>query len=351
MNTSLKVSDFHYELPRELIAQIPVETRDQSRLLIMSPSSDSVFHRRFRDITSCFKAGDVLVLNDVRVIPARLKARRKTGGKVEVFLLEGWKTLPDRVLLSPARRLKIGEELLLQDGWSMTLVERLGDRFAVIFRGSGNFGDFIDEHGDYPVPPYIQRNEDDERLVMDRVRYQTTFADEPGAIAAPTAGLHFTPELLDKIRQLGVEVCALTLWVGWGTFKPIKVAHIRDHVMDGEKYRISTDTAGIIRRARAENRRIIAVGTTVTRALESWAKTDPSLAPVNFTESFLFITPGFKFMIVDALITNFHLPGSTLMMLVSALAGRDRILRTYQIAVNENYRFYSYGDAMFINNE
>jgi len=348
-DSDLPVEAFRYSLPESLIAQEPAPSRQCSRLMVLDRKRDGVEHRLFEDIPTYLHPGDVLILNDARVIPARFYAQRESGGRVEVFVLDGWENSPQhRVLLKPARRIRRGESLLLEDGMTVRVVER-GDReFVVEMDSPEAWTRYLNDHGVMPLPPYIRRSVADGRDVLDRERYQTVFADRPGAVAAPTAGLHFTRDLLETLEQRGIEVIRLTLWVGWGTFKPVTCEWVSEHVMDTEIYAISETAAAAVRRARKDGRRIIAVGTTTTRALESWAVSHPELEPVFRGEASIFITPGYRFRIINAMITNFHLPGSSLMMLVSALAGRERILRAYETAVAHQYRFYSYGDAMFI---
>ncbi len=339
------LSDFDYILPPDRIAQEPPLHRIDSKLMIVSDASTPIIHAHFKDLIDYLRPGDVLVLNDVRVIPARLYAHRAGGGRVEVMILDGWKGSSTRVLMRPARRIRVDEQLFFQEGWRLRVLRRIGQAFDVEFSGDGNFDRFLETQGATPLPPYIHRNPEDARKPIDAERYQTVFAQFAGAVAAPTAGLHFTHELLDRIRSKNIDVAFLTLFVGWGTFKPVVTDTITDHRMDEEFYRIGQAAADLIRTARGQ-RRIIAVGTTTTRALESWYLSDPDLGAVDLRSTDVFIYPGFHFNMIDALITNFHLPKSSLLMLVSAFAGRERILDAYRLAIESNYRFFSYGDAM-----
>ncbi len=348
MNHQLRIDDFDYHLPAELIAQRPAMERDSSRLMVLSRQLDHISHQVFSDLPNFLLDGDLLVMNDVKVIPARIRGHRKTGGQVEVFILDGWKQKPDRFLLSPARRITPGEILKLQNDWSLTILSRENGVFMGQIEGPGQFQDFLASFGEMPTPPYIRRKGNMIERDLDRMRYQTIFANNSGAVAAPTAGLHFTHHLMARLKQKGIAICYVTLWVGWGTFRPVKNELVSEHVMESEHYRILPETARLIEQAKADGRRIVAVGTTTTRALESWGRQYPDCRAVDFSETDIFITPGFEFKIINALITNFHLPKSTLIMLVSAFLGREKLLHAYQIAIDNHYRFYSYGDAMLI---
>jgi S-adenosylmethionine:tRNA ribosyltransferase-isomerase len=342
----MKVSDFDYELPKELIAKFPAEPRDSARLLVLYRDSGKLEHRIFRDIVDYLREGDVLVLNDTKVIPARLFGRLDTGGKVELLLIR--QPFPNlwEVMAKPARKLKEGKKIFF-DGELEGIVKGYageGKRFVEFkLKGGKDFMEKLEEIGHIPLPPYIEREERPE----DREKYQTVFAQKPGAVAAPTAGLHFTEELLEKLRDKGVIIKTVTLHVGPGTFKPVKVENVEEHQMDYETYNIPEETAKEVNRAKDERRRVIAVGTTVVRTLESAADENGRVKSGEGSTN-LFIYPGYRFKVIDALITNFHLPRSTLLMLVSAFAGRERILNAYREAVKKGYRFYSYGDAMFI---
>ena len=339
----MDIAEFDYALPEELIAQHPVEPRDASRLMVVNRGEKSITHGIFRNLVEWLRAGDVLVLNNTRVLPARLIGCKEGGeARIEVLLLKRidrdvWETL-----IRPGKRLKPGQCVVFGDGLLRgELREVLPDGNRLIkFQYAGVFEEILDRLGQMPLPPYITVQ------LEDQERYQTVYAKERGSAAAPTAGLHFTPELLQSLRDRGVEIVEVLLHVGPGTFRPVKVQDIREHVMHSEYYRISPETADVINRAKREGRRIVAVGTTVTRTLESAAGPAGVAAGEGWTD--IFIYPGYKFQVVDALVTNFHFPRSTLLMLVSALAGRDLILRAYRTAVAEGYRFYSFGDAMLI---
>lgn len=340
----MDLHDFYYELPRELIAQDPLEDRSGSRLLVLNRSTGETEHHIFREIREYLRPGDCLVVNDTKVIPARLIGSREgTGAKIEVLLLKRraddvWETL-----VKPGKKARPGVRLCFGDGLLrgevLEVVEE-GNRL-IRFTYEGIFEEILDRLGQMPLPPYITHQ------LKDRNRYQTVYAKHDGSAAAPTAGLHFTPELLDEIRKKGVQIAHVTLHVGLGTFRPVKVEAIEAHHMHSEFYVVEEEQARIINETRAGGGRIIAVGTTSCRTLESAADEDGVLrAGSGWTD--IFIYPGYEFRLTDCLITNFHLPESTLLMLVSALAGRERILKAYEAAVKERYRFFSFGDAMFI---
>lgn len=339
---NLTVSDFDYHLPENLIAQKPVEPRDSSRLLVVRRTQSGVEHKVFRDVLSHLKKGDLLVANDTKVIPARLLGEREdTGGRVEIFLLhrkskDEWETLvkPGR-RLRPGHRVRFGEKL---QGEILNSTD-FGGRI-VRFHYNGIFESVLDELGETPLPPYIRERLDD------TARYQTIYARERGSAAAPTAGLHFTADLMEKVQELGADFAFVTLHIGLGTFRPVRVEHLNEHVMHREFYSVSAETASKICAARASGGRIVAVGTTAVRTLEAAGANDVINECSGWTD--LFITPGYHFRWTDAMITNFHLPQSTLLMLVSAFAGREKILAAYQEAVRHDYRFFSFGDAMFI---
>ena len=357
----MKVSDFDYELPEELIAQEAREPRDAARLLVSERETCAVTHAHVRELGRWLRAGDLLVANDTRVIPARLFARRASGGEIEVLLLEPCEGAPDssqwRAFVRPSRRLKVGECLSVGAGeLTVQLVERVTDAAGQLLGpwvvelqtpGDVSLAAQLEESGRPPLPPYIRRTPDDARLECDRERYQTMFARAAGAVAAPTAGLHFTPRLIDELQGAGVELTQVTLHVGEGTFRPIQVDSVADHRMHAEVYVVSPETVAAVERCRARGGRVVAIGTTSVRALESSLDADGRLvARSGSTE--LFLVPGSRFHVVDALLTNFHLPKSSLLMLVSALAGTERVLELYREAVRERYRFFSYGDAMLI---
>ncbi|GFO60364.1 S-adenosylmethionine:tRNA ribosyltransferase-isomerase [Geomonas silvestris] len=338
------LSDFDYHLPPELIAQHPAERRDASRLLAVSRASGAVSELGIASIASLIRPGDLLVVNDTRVIPARLFGRKETGGAVEIFLVrrvpgdgEVWSCLV-KASKSPGA----GCRILMEEGVKASVLERGDGEWRVRFTGTDDFWGWLDAVGRLPLPPYIKREPKGE----DRERYQTVFAREKGAVAAPTAGLHFTPELLDQIRAAGAEIEPLTLHVGLGTFMPVRVEDLSQHTMHREWYRIPEKTAAAIRRCRERGGRVIALGTTALRALEHAAASGELEAGER--EADIFILPGYRFRVVDALITNFHLPKSTLFMLVCAFAGKERMLNAYREAVERRFRFFSYGDAMFI---
>lgn len=337
-----KKSDFYYDLPPELIAQTPAEPRDSSRLLVYNREKDCVEHRVFRDITDYLKAGDVLVINNTKVLPARMYAQTPNGGHVEILLLKRLEKDRWEVLCKPGKKCTVGKSFVISDKLSFTVegITDSGER-VVRFTYEGVFENILEEVGSMPLPPYIKEK------LKDKNRYQTVYARTDGSAAAPTAGLHFTPGLLDKLRAMGVEIVEVLLHVGLGTFRPVKEDIITDHKMHSEHYEVSEEAADAINRAKAEGRRIIAVGTTSVRTLESAAGDDGFLR-AGAGDTHIFIYPPYKFKCVDALITNFHLPESTLIMLVAALVGREKILGLYKTAVDERYRFFSFGDAMLI---
>ena len=339
----MKTSDFYYELPQELIAQEPVKNRSDSRLLCLDKESGATGHKHFYDIADMLEKGDCLVLNDTKVIPARLYGvREDTGGAIEFLLLTRRTADEWEVILRPGKRAKPGARFVFGNELKAEILEVLdGGSRLVKFSYDGVFEEILDRLGEMPLPPYITKK------LEDKDRYQTVYAKNSGSAAAPTAGLHFTPELLEKIKRKGVKICFVTLHVGLGTFRPVKVENIDEHKMHSEYYILPEETAETVNRTKAEGGRVISVGTTATRVLETaGAKGLPLKACGGWTD--IFIYPGKKFNVIDALITNFHLPESTLIMLVSALAGRENILAAYNEAVREKYRFFSFGDAMYI---
>ncbi|MBI5892659.1 MAG: S-adenosylmethionine:tRNA ribosyltransferase-isomerase [Deltaproteobacteria bacterium] len=390
----MKLSEFDYNLPKDLIAQFPADKRDESRLMVLSRTTGTIEHKRFFEITEYLKNGDVLVLNDTRVIPARLYGKKSTSGEVEVFLLnvaagfslrestrQVWKCL-----IGNSKGIKPESEIHFEHGLNAKVIKKNADESWLIELSVGQASrlsviEAIDKIGIMPLPPYIKRGKGNNPLIspahhsdghppslgkrgtpflpplvkgdigglnaLDRERYQTVFAKKEGAVAAPTAGLHFTNELLANIKSIGVEIQYITLHTGWGTFKPVKVDDITKHKMPKEYYEISNKVFESIKNAKKENRRIIAVGTTATRTLETCVKNGWD-NPILEGCTDLFVYPGFNFKVVDAIVTNFHLPKSTLLMLVSAFAGRDFIMKAYKTAIENNYRFFSYGDAMLI---
>lgn len=340
----MKTSDFYYDLPQELIAQDPLLERSSSRLMVLDKESGEIEHKIFKDITGYLKAGDCLVINDTKVIPARLHGvKEETGGHIEVLLLKRksdsvWETLvkPGKKA-RPGARISFGEGLLKAE--VLDVVEE-GNRL-IRFEYEGIFEEVLDQLGEMPLPPYITHK------LEDKNRYQTVYAKHEGSAAAPTAGLHFTQDLLKEIEAMGVKIARVTLHVGLGTFRPVKVDDVNDHHMHSEFYMISEEAAETINETKGQGGRVISVGTTSTRTLESVADENGFVRPTSgWTE--IFIYPGYRFKCIDALITNFHLPESTLLMLVSALAGKEHILAAYEEAVKERYRFFSFGDAMFI---
>lgn len=344
---TMKTSDFLYNLPEELIAQQPVEERDTSRLLNLNRGTGEISHHVFSDITSILEPGDRLVFNNTKVIPARLFALKDTGVKVELLFTERITDKQWKIIAKPARRLKIGTVVSLElDSSVKILVEAITDDGGrVVAVAGGNFNSIdaiLEKYGAMPLPPYIERDAE----LKDRDRYQTVYAKEKGAIAAPTAGLHFTDSLIKRLKHMGIETSFVTLHVGIGTFRPVKTEDPTEHPMHSEEYILDPQTVDEIRETQNAGGRIIAVGTTSVRVLEHCSRTGELIAGEGSTD--IFIMPGWHFKTVDGLITNFHLPGSTLLMLVSALAGRDNILRAYEEAVKERYRFFSYGDAMVI---
>ena len=340
----MNVKDFYYDLPQELIAQDPLEDRSSSRLLVLGKKDGLIEHTQFRHIVDYLKPGDGLVLNNTKVIPARLfGVKEDTGASIEILLLKRRENDIWETLVKPGKKAKPGARIVFGDGLLVgeviDVVEE-GNRL-IQFSYEGIFEEILDQLGQMPLPPYITHQ------LQDKNRYQTVYAKYDGSAAAPTAGLHFTPELLDQIREMGVNIAEVTLHVGLGTFRPVKVENVLDHHMHSEFYMITEEAAKLINQTRQNGGRVICVGTTSCRTIESAAAADGTLkACSGWTD--IFIYPGYQFKILDALITNFHLPESTLVMLVSALAGREHVMHAYEEAVKERYRFFSFGDAMFI---
>ncbi len=345
----VETGDLQYDLPPELIAQTPIQPRDASRLLVLERSTGRVSHSRFGELRGLMRAGDTLVVNRTRVVPARFFVRRTTGGVVEGLFLSVAANGCWLTVLKAGGRLRPGEKLHFRDGpWTMELVEpREQGQWLVRPDVELPAHTILERVGRTPLPPYIKRSQEDPREGEDRGRYQTVYAEESGAVAAPTAGLHFTDELLDELRALGVGVARLTLHVGLGTFKPVTAERLQEHHMHSERYELPVSAAEQINRTRAGGGRIVCVGTTTVRTLETCADDDGSVHP-GTGETDLFIYPPYRFKAVDVLLTNFHLPGSTLLALVFAFAGREATLAAYQQAIDRRYRFYSYGDAMLI---
>ncbi|HIR06409.1 MAG TPA: tRNA preQ1(34) S-adenosylmethionine ribosyltransferase-isomerase QueA [Candidatus Copromonas faecavium] len=343
----MKVTDFNFELPKELIAQDPLEDRASSRLLVLHKETGEIKHRHFRDILKFLRKGDCLVINDTKVIPARLLGKKTdTGAAVEVLLLKRKSDTVWETLVKPGKKMKVGAQVSLGDGLlTGTVIDVVEEGNRLIqFSYEGIFEEILDQLGQMPLPPYITHQ------LKDKNRYQTVYAKHDGSAAAPTAGLHFTKELLKEIEDMGVTIAHVTLHVGLGTFRPVKADTIEDHHMHSEFYVVEDEEAKKINDTKKNGGRVICVGTTSCRTLESAVNEDGTLeAKSGWTD--IFIYPGYRFKILDCLITNFHLPESTLVMLVSALAGREHILNAYQKAVEERYRFFSFGDAMFITND
>lgn len=340
----MKVSDFYFELPEELIAQYPLEKRDSSRLMVLDKKNGEIEHRKFHDILEYLNEGDTLVLNNTRVLPARLIGEKEeTGGKIEFLLLKRIEGDKWECLAKPGRKAKVGTVFTFGEGKLKAVVREIGEEGNRIieFKYDGIFEQVLDELGQMPLPPYIHEK------LEDKERYQTVYSKEKGSAAAPTAGLHFTEELLKEIKDKGVNIAYLTLHVGLGTFRPVKVDDVNNHVMHSEYYHLDKENAELINKTKEAGKRVIAVGTTSSRTLETIGDENGRVREQSgWTD--IFIYPGYKFKIVDNLITNFHLPESTLIMLVSALAGQDNIMNAYNTAVKEKYRFFSFGDSMFI---
>ena len=343
MTDAMQTKDYWYDLPEELIAQTPLERRDSSRLMVLDRETGDVSHRHFYDIVEYLRPGDCLVMNDSRVLPARLLGHRPSGGAVEVLLLRDLGDNRWECLCKPGRKMQVGNEVIFGSGELTAVVREVredGNR-VVEFQYAGIFLEVLERLGKMPLPPYIKEE------LADQERYQTVYSREVGSAAAPTAGLHFTKELLEKIRAMGVQTAFVTLHVGLGTFRPVKAEQITDHHMHSELCMMSEETASILNRTKAAGGRIICVGTTSCRTLESLVGEDGRFAAGSkWTD--IFIYPGYRFKAMDGLITNFHLPESTLVMLVSAFAGREHVLNAYAEAVKERYRFFSFGDAMCI---
>ena len=340
----MQVSEFDFYLPEELIAQHPLKERDSSRFMVLDRNTGEIEHKVFHDVLDYLVPGDTLVLNNTRVMPARLIGEKEgTGGKIEFLLLKRIEGDKWECLAKPGKKAKVGATFTFGEGKLKAIVREIGleGNRVIEFIYNGIFEEILDELGQMPLPPYIHEKLDD------RERYQTVYSKEKGSAAAPTAGLHFTEDLLEKIREKGVNIAFVTLHVGLGTFRPVKVEDIDDHVMHSEYYELDEENAKIINDTKERGDRVIAVGTTSTRTLETIGSKEGRVRPQSgWTDIFIF--PGYKFNIVDSLITNFHLPESTLIMLVSALAGKENIMKAYKTAVEEKYRFFSFGDSMFI---
>ncbi len=348
------LSEFDYTLPEELIAQTPAQRRDKSRMMVLGTGingENTILHKHFYDIVDLLDDNCVLILNNTKVIPARLYGYKDTGAKIEVFLLKEHDNKEWEVLIKPSKRVKEGTVIKVADELSVEVLHQLADdgKWLVKMIYDGDVLDILHRVGNIPLPPYIERKMTNEELKkLDFERYQTVYAKEEGSVAAPTAGLHFTQEILKKLADKGIEIGYVTLNVGIGTFRPVKCENVLDHKMDSESFEITQETADLINRAKLQGKKIVAVGTTTVRTLETAYKQFGKIQACK-SASELFIYPPYEFKVIDKLITNFHLPKSTLLMLVSALAGKDFIFKAYEEAIKNKYRFYSYGDCMFIN--
>ena len=340
----MNVSEFNYNLPEELIAQTPIEKRDESRLLVLNREKQSLEHKVFKDIIDYLEPGDVLVRNNTKVLPARLYGKKETGANVEFLLLNNIEGDIWECIVRPGNKLHVGTSAIFGEGLLKANVLEVmpGGTRKVQFKYEGIFNEILDKIGLMPLPPYIHEE------LKENDRYQTVYAQHEGSAAAPTAGLHFTPELLKKLEEKGVKIANVTLHVGIGTFRPVKVENIEDHDMHSEHFYIKQDDVDKINEAKKQGHRVISVGTTSCRVLETVADENTGMVKTTEGDTQIFIYPGYKFKCIDGLITNFHLPQSTLLMLVSALAGKDYIMGAYEEAVKEKYRFFSFGDAMFI---
>lgn len=346
----MKLSDYDYNLPEDLIAQLPADKRENSRMLVLNRQKQTIVSKHFYDIVDLIEPDSLLVLNDTKVLPARLRGEKETGAKIEIFLLK--QTVEDcwDVLIKPSKRVKEGTVVKISDELSVKVLKRLEDdgEWSVKLLFEGNVIDVLHRNGNIPLPPYIERRlQNDEIKKLDFERYQTVYARDEGSVAAPTAGLHFTKEILQKLADKNIEIKYVTLNVGLGTFRPVKCENVLEHKMHSETFEISAETAEAVNNAKKEGRKIVAVGTTTVRTLETAYQKFGSVIECR-DASELFIYPPYDFKVVDNLITNFHLPKSTLLMLVSALAGKEFIFEAYQKAIAEKYRFYSYGDCMYI---
>lgn len=339
----MKRSDFHYELPEELIAQHPLEERSASRMLVLDGATGAYRDAMFGELPALLTPGDLLVLNDTRVIPARLYGRKPTGGRVEIVIEEITGESRAVAHLGSSKPVREGLSIELEGGGTARVVSLRSGLFELKFQVPGTMETYLEEHGHMPLPPYIRRGDEAE----DRQRYQTVYARKPGAVAAPTAGLHFDAAMLQRLKEMGVRTARVTLHVGAGTFQPVRSERVEDHVMHSERAFVDEDTAQAVNRTRDAGGRVVCVGTTAVRSLESAATESGRLQPFS-GRTRLFIHPGYRFRVVDALLTNFHLPESTLLMLVCAFAGTDNVLAAYRHAVAQHYRFFSYGDAMFL---
>lgn len=343
------VSEFDYNLPEELIAQTPSEKRDECKMMVLDKQTQSIEHKHFYDIVDYLDENTILVLNNTKVIPARLYGYKDTGALIEIFLLKDKGDKNWEALIKPSKRIKIGTEIKISDELKAKALENLGDgKWLIELIYDGILYEILDRVGNIPLPPYIERKmTDDERKSLDYERYQTVYAKNEGSVAAPTAGLHFTEEILEKLAKKGVEIAYVNLTVGLGTFRPVKCENVLDHKMDSEEFEISQETADKINNAKAQGKKLVAVGTTSVRTLETAYQQFGEIKACK-SASQLFIYPPYEFKVVDNLITNFHLPKSTLLMLVSALEGKEFIFKGYKEAIEQKYKFYSYGDCMLL---
>jgi len=341
----MRTEDFYYNLPEELIAQHPCESRDHSRMMVVDRNRGSFECRHFYELPEFLEQNDLLVINNSKVIPAKLSGRKSTGATIEMLLLEKTDSLMTwNVLLRPAKRVRVGTKISFDGGSWAEIIERVSDKkWVIAFHPGTDFDSFLEKHGSAPLPPYIKRDRGQEKSLHDLARYQTVYAKNPGSVAAPTAGLHFSGETLDTLHRRGIGIAQITLHVGYGTFLPIESEFVADHKMESEAFEITEETAEKINRAG----RIVAVGTTSIRTLESVSDADGEVCPGKGSTD-IFIYPGYRFKVVDRVLTNFHLPASSLFMLVCAFAGKDLMHRAYEKAIREKFRFYSYGDCMLI---
>lgn len=343
----MRVNDFDYNLPVELIAQYPPEKRDHSRLMVLDRSTESISHDIFYNIVDYIDSGDLLIINNTRVIPARIFGIKESGAKIEIFLLNKIDDTYWQCLIRPQKRIKPGNIIILKDKSIVRVIKREVDGKWIIETPVG-FNEILDSIGNTPLPPYINRSKEITTLQQDKERYQTIYAKSSGAVAAPTAGLHFTADVMDKLKEKNIEIAEITLHVGLGTFKPVQCEFVKDHIMHEEYYSISNEAAQKINHTKKKGNKVIAVGTTSIRTLETVAGLNNGMIVPCSGWSGIFITPGYDFKIVDSCITNFHIPKSTLVMLISAFTGKEFLFSAYNEAIKNNYRFYSYGDCMFV---
>lgn len=343
----MKVEDFNYNLPQALIAQHPLDKRENSRMMVLSRFGQTIEHRYFYDIEEYLSSNDLLVINNTKVIPARIFGRKETGAKIEIFLLKSINNTTWQCLLRPQKRISPGNKVILNDNISIKVIE-LDEEGKWLIETPEDFEMLLNKIGNIPLPPYIKREREYSSSQEDKERYQTVYASKPGAVAAPTAGLHFSHEIVNKLQRKGIKTAEVTLHVGLGTFKPLKCENLKDHYMHSEYYEISEQSSELISQYNCKDKRIIAVGTTSIRTLETVAAINNGKIPATSGWSDIFIYPGYNFKVIDACLTNFHLPKSTLIMLVSAFAEKKFIFRAYEEAIRNNYRFFSYGDCMLI---